>query len=36
MKRLDVYRMPPVGSLVVDPTGVQLVSDWIQSLATCP
>jgi len=36
MKRLDTYRMPPVGSLAVDPAGVGVVSDWIQSLATCP
>ena len=36
MKRLDLHRMPPLASQVVDQSGVQVVSDWIQSLAACP
>jgi len=36
MKRLDLHRMPPVGSLLVDQEGVDLVSEWITSLAACP
>jgi hypothetical protein len=36
MKRLDVHRMPPVGSRVVDQGGVDLLTAWIQSLASCP
>jgi hypothetical protein len=36
MKRLDLRRMPPVGSLIVDEAGVDLVSAWIRALTTCP
>jgi uncharacterized repeat protein (TIGR03806 family) len=36
MKRLGLDRMPPVGSLVVDQAGVDLVSAWIDSLTACP
>ena len=35
MHALDVHRMPPIGSSVVDDVGVQLVDDWIRSLTTC-
>ena len=34
--RLDVHRMPSVGSRVVDVAGVGVVDDWIRSLASCP
>jgi len=36
MKRLDSHRMPPIGRLVVDQQGVQVVTDWIQGLTGCP
>lgn len=29
-------RMPPVGSTIIDDTGVKLISDWIDSIAQCP
>jgi uncharacterized repeat protein (TIGR03806 family) len=29
-------RMPPVGTAIEDPQGLQLVSDWITSFASCP
>ncbi|MFT3912963.1 MAG: PQQ-dependent sugar dehydrogenase [Anaeromyxobacteraceae bacterium] len=35
MKALDVSRMPPVGSLVVDQSGVDVLSAWITSLTAC-
>jgi uncharacterized repeat protein (TIGR03806 family) len=35
-KRVDAYRMPPLASHVVDAAGTQLLSDWIQSITTCP
>ncbi|MBI5068060.1 MAG: PQQ-dependent sugar dehydrogenase [Deltaproteobacteria bacterium] len=35
MKRLDGQRMPPVGSLVVDQAGVELLGAWIAALAGC-
>jgi uncharacterized repeat protein (TIGR03806 family) len=36
MHRTDEYRMPKVGSSVVDPVGTQVVDGWISSLTTCP
>jgi len=30
------YRMPKVGSYLVDPDGVKLIDDWITSIAACP
>ncbi len=33
---LDVARMPPVGSLVVDEAGAGLIDEWIASLSACP
>ena len=36
MKRLDGHRMPPIGRLVVDQQGVQVVTQWIQGLQACP
>jgi hypothetical protein len=34
--RRDVHGMPPLGSNLVDAAGVQLLTDWISSLVTCP
>jgi len=31
-----VYRMPKIGLLVVDPTGTQIIDDWITALTACP
>lgn len=31
MKRLDFFRMPPAGSLVVDTEGLALIDQWIES-----
>jgi mono/diheme cytochrome c family protein len=36
MHDTGVYRMPKIGSLVVDPTGAQLIDDWITSITACP
>jgi len=37
MHSLDsTFRMPQVGSRVVDPTGSMVVDDWISSLTACP
>ena len=36
MHALDVTRMPPLASSVVDTTGAKLVDDWITSLTACP
>lgn len=33
---LDSARMPPVGSLVVDAAGADLIDQWISSLTSCP
>lgn len=33
---VDVGRMPPVSSFVVDPQATDLVGKWIDSVATCP
>ncbi|MFO0585575.1 MAG: PQQ-dependent sugar dehydrogenase [Anaeromyxobacter sp.] len=35
MKALDAVRMPPVGSLVVDQSGVDVLSAWITGLTAC-
>lgn len=35
MNRTDTNRMPPAGTLVTDPLGVDLVTDWIASLQGC-
>ena len=36
MNRRDMNGMPPIGSNLVDPSGVTLLTDWINALATCP
>jgi uncharacterized repeat protein (TIGR03806 family) len=36
MHALDVHRMPPLGTSVVDPTGTALIDQWIDGLAACP
>jgi len=36
MQALDVWRMPPIASHVVDPQGTQLLSAMIQATTTCP
>jgi uncharacterized repeat protein (TIGR03806 family) len=36
MKRTDVHRMPPLGTALVDDTGVGVVQEWIESLSVCP
>jgi len=35
MRRLDAPRMPPVGSLVVDAAGLELLAAWIAGLSGC-
>lgn len=35
-RRTDSYRMPPVGTNVVDPLGTTLLDQWVQGLASCP
>ncbi len=32
----DAKRMPPISVSVIDPTGSQLIDDWITSLTACP
>ncbi|MGI9328573.1 MAG: PQQ-dependent sugar dehydrogenase [Pseudomonadales bacterium] len=34
--RLDADRMPPLAFNEIDSTGVQLLSDWVSSVTTCP
>jgi hypothetical protein len=29
------WRMPPLGSAVVDPLGVELLAEWVESLEGC-
>ncbi|MBP9112539.1 MAG: PQQ-dependent sugar dehydrogenase [Polyangiaceae bacterium] len=36
MKALDVRRMPPLASGIVDPSGTKVVDDWISGLTSCP
>jgi uncharacterized repeat protein (TIGR03806 family) len=36
MHDTGVYRMPKIGSLVVDPTGTQVIDDWITAITACP
>lgn len=36
MESLDLFRMPPVGTGVVHEQGLKLMSDWIQSVESCP
>jgi uncharacterized repeat protein (TIGR03806 family) len=36
MHALDVNRMPPLATHVVDAVGTKLVDDWITSIAACP
>jgi uncharacterized repeat protein (TIGR03806 family) len=36
MNRRDGAAMPPLGSNEIDTEGVQLITDWINSLAACP
>jgi uncharacterized repeat protein (TIGR03806 family) len=35
MKRLDVFRMPPIGSNLLDSAGSLLLENWIRNLADC-
>ncbi|MEM8547244.1 MAG: PQQ-dependent sugar dehydrogenase [Pseudomonadota bacterium] len=35
MQRRDVHAMPPIGSNIVDTTGVSVVADWIDALNGC-
>ncbi len=32
----DGDQMPPLGSVLVDTDGVNLVSEWVNSLSSCP
>ena len=34
--RRDVHGMPPLGSNIVDSDGVTLLTDWVNSLVSCP
>jgi hypothetical protein len=36
MHDTTTYRMPKVGSTVVDATGTKLIDDWISSITDCP
>lgn len=36
MHALDSFRMPDVGTRVVDPLGTSLVDEWIEGLSACP
>jgi len=36
MDRRDIHGMPPLGSNIIDDAGVQLLTDWINSLSGCP
>jgi hypothetical protein len=36
LKRVDSFRMPPLGRFLQDPQGVQLLTDWITQLPGCP
>jgi len=36
MERLDAYRMPPLGSSVVDEDGTALIEAWISGMTDCP
>ena len=36
ISRRDQNQMPPIASLIVEPTGVDVVKRWIDSLAACP
>ena len=35
MSRRDTSGMPPIGSSLVDTAGVTLLTDWVNSLASC-
>ena len=35
-ENVDVGRMPPVASFVVDPQGTALIASWIDSITQCP
>ena len=36
MTRRDVHGMPPLGTSIIDTAGVAVISDWINSLSSCP
>jgi uncharacterized repeat protein (TIGR03806 family) len=36
MQALDVHRMPPLATHIVDDVGSGVIRDWIDSLASCP
>src|SRR5262249_7308322 len=36
MHTLDVHRMPPLATRVVDTVGAQVVDDWITATTACP
>jgi uncharacterized repeat protein (TIGR03806 family) len=36
MHALDIARMPPLATSVVDPDGTNVIDQWIQSLTMCP
>jgi len=36
MEALDVDRMPPLATEVVDSDGTALIEAWIEALASCP
>jgi hypothetical protein len=36
MHALDSFRMPDIGTRVVDPQGTALVDAWITGLSACP
>ncbi len=34
--RRDAHGMPPLGSTIVDSDGIQLLTDWVNSISACP
>jgi uncharacterized repeat protein (TIGR03806 family) len=36
MHALDINRMPPLATHIVDPDGTSIIDQWIMSLTTCP
>ena len=36
MKSTGAERMPPIGTGIVDPVGIEVITSWIESLSGCP
>jgi len=35
MDTMEIWKMPSIGATTVDPLGIDVVSDWIDSLESC-